>query len=339
MKEGTIVRRIISKMLRRATPVVITLGMAYLSVVYCYYICWREVYQHHSRATGIGLIVGEVIWVFFIYFIWIEVIVVGPGFQPYVPLYRLIKDGRKDYQAIDPPKYFMSDKNGYPIWCSNCQSIKLDRSHHSSELQRCVGRFDHYCTMIGALIGKRNYRLFLQLVFWFLLFFVYVIVSSAVFAKSITDRRGGLNANIIILFVATVFWFIMLAALFTSHIYYISINITSIDDIITKRHRRQRTENDQFVNFKHGEKRFVLRINPEKEFIWSHGFKKNWTDIMGTNPLFWLVPWGTPMENYGDPEATDYDGLLGDFKEEVSTKTLQKWVDDVEKGNYITLSP
>ena len=40
---------------------------------------------------------------------------------------------------------FECDIDGYPRWCSSCQMWKPDRSHHSSELGRCVYKMDHFC--------------------------------------------------------------------------------------------------------------------------------------------------------------------------------------------------
>lgn len=40
---------------------------------------------------------------------------------------------------------FVCENNGRPIWCYYCNSYKPDRSHHCSELQRCVYKMDHFC--------------------------------------------------------------------------------------------------------------------------------------------------------------------------------------------------
>lgn len=40
---------------------------------------------------------------------------------------------------------FVCENDGLPRWCVHCQLWKPDRSHHCSELQRCVWRMDHFC--------------------------------------------------------------------------------------------------------------------------------------------------------------------------------------------------
>ena len=47
-------------------------------------------------------------------------------------------------------KFYMRDIfechiDGMPRWCSNCQIWKPDRSHHSSEVNKCTYKMDHYC--------------------------------------------------------------------------------------------------------------------------------------------------------------------------------------------------
>jgi len=40
---------------------------------------------------------------------------------------------------------FECEVDGLPRWCSSCKSWKPDRSHHCSEIGRCVYKMDHYC--------------------------------------------------------------------------------------------------------------------------------------------------------------------------------------------------
>jgi palmitoyltransferase len=40
---------------------------------------------------------------------------------------------------------FACDQNGLPIWCGVCNNWKPDRSHHGSDVGRCVLKMDHFC--------------------------------------------------------------------------------------------------------------------------------------------------------------------------------------------------
>lgn len=325
------------KISKLGTPVLVLLGMAYLSWAYSYYICWHEVYKHHSKATGIGLIVGNVVWICLIYFMWLEMAVVGAGKQPKVPVYKLIEDGDDtSYRWVHPPEYFMCDAHGYPVWCSNCGSIKIDRSHHSSDLSYCVPRMDHFCTFLGIVIGKKNYRLFIQFCFWYLLYFIYIVVSMACFSDDYRIRRGSVNANIIVAYVASAGWIILIFALFSSHLYYILKNRTSIDDMAAKRSRRSKTLNDEFINFSFEEKRYVLRMSSMNDCPWNKGFLQNWIEIMGSNPIFWLIPWGTPITNLGNDDSDDYYSIIGDYNEEISQQFRDSLITRIRNNDYIS---
>jgi len=81
---------------------------------------------------------------------------------------RAILDGR-----VTPPpgiEYFYSkdifvcDDVGLPIFCEKCLNWKPDRTHHCSEVNRCVRRMDHFCPWIGGVVSETNMKFFIQMV-------------------------------------------------------------------------------------------------------------------------------------------------------------------------------
>lgn len=56
--------------------------------------------------------------------------------------------GIEDYYTKD---VFVCDANGLPIWCATCANWKPDRTHHCSDVGRCVTRFDHFCPWYVAI--------------------------------------------------------------------------------------------------------------------------------------------------------------------------------------------
>jgi palmitoyltransferase len=75
-------------------------------------------------------------------------------------------EGQPYYAAPDPhpdspglehfytKEVFVCENDGRPKWCSQCCNWKPDRAHHSSEVNRCVVRMDHYCPWVGGMVGE-----------------------------------------------------------------------------------------------------------------------------------------------------------------------------------------
>lgn len=40
---------------------------------------------------------------------------------------------------------FVCEQDGRPKWCTECANWKPDRSHHCSDVGRCVRKMDHFC--------------------------------------------------------------------------------------------------------------------------------------------------------------------------------------------------
>lgn len=296
------------------TPLVITLLLIYGSWVYSYYICWKQVHPH-SPSKGIGLIVGNVLFVVLIYVLWVQMLVIGPGKQPALPRYRIIEG---DDDCIEPPRVFSCDERGFPIWCSQCQSIKAERSHHSTRLNICIPRFDHYCSFLGVLIGKRNNKLFIQFCVVFWCYFIYVGVSMAVFTPAMKSDTGRVQPNVIVCFILIAMWLCILTALTAEHLVYLFTNGCTIDALEQRRIRREGAESDKFYSIAYKEGRRIVRVSKTDRKVWDQGLFKNVESVMGPNRWAWIWLFGTNIHNYGDPNARNYTQILGDYSEYVN---------------------
>lgn len=49
---------------------------------------------------------------------------------------------------------FVCGNDGRPRYCSECRTWKPDRAHHSSEINRCVRKMDHYCPWVGGIVSE-----------------------------------------------------------------------------------------------------------------------------------------------------------------------------------------
>jgi len=53
-----------------------------------------------------------------------------------------IPPGTEQFYSKD---IFQCDSMGLPIWCGSCRTWKPDRTHHCSDVGRCVLKLDHFC--------------------------------------------------------------------------------------------------------------------------------------------------------------------------------------------------
>lgn len=132
--------------------------------------------QHVPARHGAGIAVIVIYFLILLpmavsYFRVLQVVVTNPGYVTLAKPERSQdeKDGSKSAHGMEhgfldrrgiwegrvpPPPglehfldkdVFECDIDGYPRWCSSCKQWKPDRSHHSSELGRCVHKMDHFC--------------------------------------------------------------------------------------------------------------------------------------------------------------------------------------------------
>ncbi|KAI0149585.1 DHHC palmitoyltransferase-domain-containing protein [Xylariaceae sp. FL1272] len=121
---------------------------------------------------------------------------------------------------------FVAEPDGRPRWCSKCCNWKHDRVHHSSEIDRCVYRMDHYCPWVGGMIGENSFKYFVQFTAYATFFCAVVVGATApvVRSKGISAEPESLAALIIAAF------FGLFASLMTlTSMRYIHQNMTNVD--------------------------------------------------------------------------------------------------------------
>lgn len=291
----------------RFLPILPLAMLGYAFYAYCYVYCWKEVIDIHSRRLGVTFIITFCVFVGLVGFTWSQIIISGPGSVVRLPQYDLGKphspplinleaapgqamspgDEETLYGSSFPPRVFACDSHGYPLWCSACQSVKLDRTHHSVELGRCVPKMDHFCIWIGSLIGLSNYKPFIQFVLYFILFLIFVIVSLAKFAfpfyRTQVDR--AYSVHLIALLTLAGAWLIILSLFLLSHVRYILANTTTIEQLKMNR-------NDfPIFNFQAPDGlRVVSRVRHGDPMPYDLGRFENWKLTMGPTIIHWLLP-------------------------------------------------
>ncbi|RPB09576.1 zf-DHHC-domain-containing protein [Morchella conica CCBAS932] len=86
---------------------------------------------------------------------------------------------------------YVCEPNGRPKWCYHCNCYKPDRSHHCSEIDRCVYKMDHFCPWVGGIVAESSYKFFFQVVVYGAFYCLYLIISLAYFIHEHKENHGG----------------------------------------------------------------------------------------------------------------------------------------------------
>ncbi|GMM32716.1 palmitoyltransferase [Saccharomycopsis crataegensis] len=278
-------RTVYSRLLKMFVPIGVVVFLGYSSYVFVKPLAIDLIDNEQTQpSVAIGLIVTYWILLLCLLFNWIMILINGPGvinkkLTPYKLVTFYDEDGheiRQNQSTPSPtqqaiPDYFFCDINGYPYYCPDCQSLKPLRSRHSNELGKCVAKMDHYCTWIGSIIGKKNYKNFMHFAFNFLIYFFYFFIVLLVYIPQQVKYRKSLaaddslhetfmiheanpvtkeslelktkvttymNPNLGILLVVSFFWVIILSSFWGQHVWYLSRNETTIEHLKAKRSKK-----------------------------------------------------------------------------------------------------
>ncbi|EPR57204.1 DHHC zinc finger domain-containing protein [Toxoplasma gondii TgCatPRC2] len=162
-------------------------------------------------------------------------------------------------------------RDGTVRYCHKCAHYKPDRAHHSRHTGTCTLKLDHYCPWVANDIGYFNYKYF----YLTLLYSTATLsFTSATMFPTVTAAFGDSNIpfeTVYFILLGTVLSICVLCivgSFFIFHTYLLSINSSTVE---------------------YCEKR---RGGPGHD--WDLGVWNNIKEVMGENPLLWLVPVGGP---------------------------------------------
>jgi hypothetical protein len=149
---------------------------------------------------------------------------------------QLVDEGRTDYLQL------VEDGAAKQV-CTICRAVKKLRSHHCTELGRCISRFDHFCPWVDNAIGLKNQRAF---IFFLLsletsLVIIYMMVFRLFgtywgFDQSSTQVYGWDVWKSVLVAFLNLLWFGFIGALIIRHIVYMACNITTFEVIVRPPH-------------------------------------------------------------------------------------------------------
>lgn len=132
-------------------------------------------------------------------------------------------------------KVFVCAPDGRPKWCHECQCWKPDRTHHCSDVGRCVQKMDHYCPWVGGVVGENSFKFFIQFVFYAALYCVFNVVVMAVYLARKLEGTLELEVHFIVLLALSGFFGLFTIGMFGSSLQFALYNLTTIENLSNKR--------------------------------------------------------------------------------------------------------
>ncbi|KAI1392327.1 zf-DHHC-domain-containing protein [Hypoxylon trugodes] len=124
---------------------------------------------------------------------------------------------------------FVCENDGRPKWCSECSNWKADRAHHSSEIDRCVYRMDHYCPWVGGMIGENSFKFFVQFTTYTACYCALVLGAVASSLRKQVNEGSSIDPHFIPAIVLAAFFGLFTFLMTVTSMRYISLNMTNVD--------------------------------------------------------------------------------------------------------------
>jgi hypothetical protein len=156
------------------------------------------------------------------------------------------------------------------ILCNTCLRVKVERSHHCRQCGKSVLKMDHHCPWLATCIGFRNYKFFCLVHYYGVIvtFTVFVTFWEAV-ASTFVQESISIPTSCFILYSYLANIGLMS---FLIWLLYCNIKLVFSGQTVIEQSDRERFPNGKIVN------------------NYDLGYYRNFTNVFGTNPLFWFFP-------------------------------------------------
>ncbi|CEM05287.1 unnamed protein product [Vitrella brassicaformis CCMP3155] len=170
-------------------------------------------------------------------------------------------------------------RSGERRHCKWCGKFKPDRCHHCRVCRTCVLKMDHHCPWIYNCVGFGNHKYFFLLLLYSTL--ACHFISWAMFEsvkKYVIDEEAVFHKMFFLLFGETLaaFMGVLLTAFFGFHIWLVSRGMTTIEFC---------------------EKSTKRGAYGGRASSYDRGCLNNFLDVVGPDPIFWLLPFGRKTGN------------------------------------------
>jgi hypothetical protein len=193
--------------------------------------------------------------------------------------------------------FYACELDGSVRYCHTCKVYRPLRTSHCHNTGRCVVKFDHYCPLLGSAIGIKNYKYYINFLFYMALTAIYLPLID-IFAISI-GRKSELT---IFLLVFSAFVSVCIVTpLCVTHFKHLIHNTTTKETATISENGRlcgPRIPNVVLVavkivlQLKHDappmSRHIIIQFEGERAYKRSHW--ANWTGVMGIRLWEWLLP-------------------------------------------------
>ncbi|KAB5547002.1 DHHC palmitoyltransferase-domain-containing protein [Coniochaeta sp. 2T2.1] len=258
---------------------------------------------------------------------------------------------------------FVCENDGLPRWCSSCRIWKPDRVHHSSEINRCVRKMDHYCPWVGGIISETSFKFFVQFVTYTAAFCVLCLVASVLCFRDRSRNNLSVDGCVIATIALASFFGLFTFGMSVLSIRYILLNLTNVEDLRQKSTVHQlairvplstepgpqyylisyplpepalktpsSSSRDTANNPRDSlaTRKFAVVKTQIGENPWDVGPYRNWVSVMGTNPFDWLFPIRHSPCVSGETNTSFYE--MGPLHDELRTRYSLPALADEEHG-------
>ncbi|EKM75385.1 hypothetical protein AGABI1DRAFT_46537 [Agaricus bisporus var. burnettii JB137-S8] len=195
----------------------------------------------------------------------------------------------------------------HPVYryCARDGIVKPHRAHHCRNCGTCVLKFDHHCPWIGQCVGARNHKFFLIFCVSAAVFALYLLgtlIGFNVSAWTSTSNDARVDPQIIVVSALALLFSFFTVVLTSSHIMLILKGQTTVESMSMRSLKERESEvlRREFGLFAFRSKREARRqwkeewgdLDTEGNIWWTGSKKQGWIDVMGKNPLGWILPVG-----------------------------------------------
>lgn len=155
----------------------------------------------------------------------------GTAYSTYYPMRPAASVTPGNLNTFTSKDAFVCENDGKPRWCQHCNCWKPDRSHHCSEVGRCLYRMDHFCPWVGGVVAETSYKYFFQAVSWASAYCIFLVVALAVMVAEQGGISGGVNGNWIGLLAVASLFALFAGGMTGSTLQMMARNISTIDQL------------------------------------------------------------------------------------------------------------